>query len=359
MNRSHQGLDQPSTQFPGSREDEMDDARIHQSRRRAFLARASLLGAAALAGFPRPALAEPPPEVTRIRLVRVPALCFAPQYVAEELLRLEGFTEVEYVKLLEAIPSTLEKSADLAMFGGPSILPAIDAGFPIVSIAGVHEGCWELFAHDPVRTIQDLRGRSVAIGLMGGTEHVWLSSMLAYVGIDPRTEIDWVTETDLRSPKRLFMEGKASAFLGFPPEPQELRALKVGRVIVNTTLDRPWSQYFCCMIAGHRDFVTKNPVATKRALRAMLKAADICSRDPERAARLLVEKGYEPRYEIALEVLKGLSYDRWRTDNPADTLRFHALRLRDAGMIKSTPQQIIDRGSDFRFLNELKKELKA
>jgi len=135
--------------------------------------------------------------------------------------------------------------------------------------------------------------------------------------------------------------------------------MKIGKVILNTTLDRPWSQYYCCMIAGHRDFIAKNPIATRRALRAMLKAADICSQDPERAARLLVEKGYEPRYETALEVLKTLSYNRWRTDDPANTLRFHALRLRDAGMIKSTPQQIIERGSNFSFLNELKKEMKA
>jgi NitT/TauT family transport system substrate-binding protein len=337
----------------------MDDARIHQSHRRAFLARASLLGAATLAGFPRIAIAEPPPEVTRIRLVRVPALCFAPQYVAEKLLRLEGFTEVEYVKMIEAIPSTLEKSADLAMFGGPSILPAIDAGYPIAAIAGVHEGCRELFANEPVRTIQDLKGRAVAVGSLGGVEHVWLSSMLAYVGIDPRTEIDWVVAPNWISPKQLFLDGRVAAFLGFPPDPQELRARGIGKVILNTTLDRPWSQYYCCMIAAHRDFIERHPVATKRALRAMLKAADICSQDPEAAARLLVDKGYEPHYEVALEVLKGLSYDRWRTDNPVDTLRFHALRLRDAGMIKSTPQQIIERGSNFSFLNELKKELKA
>ena len=334
----------------------MDDARTHRAHRRAFLARVSALGAASLIGFSRGASAEPPPEVTRIRLVRIPALCFAPQYVAEELLRLEGFSEVEYVKLREALPATLVKSADLAMFGGPSILPAIDTGYPIVAIAGVHEGCWELFAHEPVNSIQDLKGKTVAIGRMGGVEHVWLSSMLAYVGIDPRTEIDWVTT---QTPKDFFLAGRAVAFLAFPPEPQDLRAMKIGKVILNTTLDRPWSQYYCCMIAGHRDFIAKNPVATRRALRAMLKAADICSQDPERAARLLVEKGYEPRYETALEVLKTLSYNRWRTDDPANTLRFHALRLRDAGMIKSTPQQIIDRGSNFTFLNELKKELKA
>jgi hypothetical protein len=52
----------------------MDDARIRQVHRRAFLARTSALGAASPMGFSRVAYAEPPPEVTRIRLVRVPAL---------------------------------------------------------------------------------------------------------------------------------------------------------------------------------------------------------------------------------------------------------------------------------------------
>jgi len=50
-----------------------------------------------------------------------------------------------------------------------------------------------------------------------------------------------------------------------------------------------------------------------------------------------VSRGYEPRYEIGLEVPKGLPYNRWRDLNPEDTLRFHALRLREVGMIKTAP----------------------
>jgi NitT/TauT family transport system substrate-binding protein len=67
----------------------------------------------------------------------------------------------------------------------------------------------------------------------------------------------------------------------------------------------------------------------------------------------------EPRYEIGLEVLKGLPFARWREAEPEDTLRFHALRLHEAGMIKATPQKIIAQGTDWRFLNALKQELKA
>ena len=95
------------------------------------------------------------------------------------------------------------------------------------------------------------------------------------------------------------------------------------------------------------------------ALRAYLKAADICAQEPERVARFLAAKGYDPRYEIGLDVLKSLPYRRWRDANPEDTLRFLALRLHEVGMIKSTPQKLIAQGTDWRFLNELKKELKA
>jgi NitT/TauT family transport system substrate-binding protein len=113
------------------------------------------------------------------------------------------------------------------------------------------------------------------------------------------------------------------------------------------------------MIVANRKFVERHPVATKRALRAFLKAADLCAEEPEKAARLLATKGYEPRYEIGLEVLKSLPYQRWRTGDPADTLRFHALRLHEVGMIKSTPQQIVLQGGDWRFIDELKKQLKG
>jgi NitT/TauT family transport system substrate-binding protein len=88
-------------------------------------------------------------------------------------------------------------------------------------------------------------------------------------------------------------------------------------------------------------------------------SGDICANEPERAARYVVDKGHESRYDVALETLKTLPYRRWRDTNPEDTLRFHALRLHEVGMIKSTPQKLIAQGTDWRFLNELKKELKA
>ena len=124
------------------------------------------------------ASAEPPPEVRKIRLVNGPFLCFAPLYLAEALLRIEGFSEIEYVPVEYTLPATLAKSADISLFGGPSILPAIDSGLPLVVIAGLHAGCWELFGNERVNSIRDLKGKRVAVSDMGGVEHVWISRFL-------------------------------------------------------------------------------------------------------------------------------------------------------------------------------------
>jgi len=130
-------------------------------------------------------------------------------------------------------------------------------------------------------------------------------------------------------------------------------------VIVNSTVDLPWSQYFCCMLAGSQEFVEKHPVATKRVLRAILKAADLCVAEPARVAQRLVDSGFTARYDYALQTLSELPYDKWRDYDAEDTVRFYALRLYDAGLIKSSPNKIIADHTDWRFLNELKRELKA
>ena len=115
-------------------------------------------------------------------------------------------------------------------------------------------------------------------------------------------------------------------------------------MVVDSNLDRPWSQYFCCVVAANREFAQKYPVATKRALRAILKGTDVCASEPDRASRYLVDSGRTPRYDLMRQMLKEIRYDRWRTYDPEDTVRFFALRLREAGMIRSTPQKIIATG---------------
>jgi NitT/TauT family transport system substrate-binding protein len=324
-----------------------------QTRRRflggATLTSAALAGAAGILPPWRGWAAEPAMETTTVRLGRLPVICFAPQYVCDALLRAEGFTDIRYVDTTfqtqqeELGHGKLHFQSDLAL--GHAI--AIDRGLPITVVTGVHAGCYELFAHGDIRGLADLTGKRV-----GADDSRWLSLIAAYVGLDPKKDLTLVDDPAAA-------EGKLDAYMAFPPNVQEVHVRKVGHVILRTAADPPWSQYFCCMMAANRDYAARYPVATKRVIRAVLKAADLCAREPEAAARLIAEGGFTERYEYALQTLTENPYGAWREYEAEDTIRFYALRLHEIAMIKNTPQQIIANGTDWRFLNEVKRELKA
>jgi NitT/TauT family transport system substrate-binding protein len=301
-------------------------------------------------------------ETTRLRVVQTPSMCQSPKYVAQDLLRSEGFTDLQYVKKPGSKWNGLAVAsgeADISLhFAGPVILQ-IEAGDPVVVLAGGHVGCFELFGTDQVQAIRDLKGKTVAIPEIGGPPHVFLASMLAQVGLDPRADVTWATHESAEA-MALLAEGRVDAYLGFPPDPQEMRARGIGHAVVNSMVDRPWSQYFCCMVLANREFVTRNPVATTHALRGVINGIDLAGHDPEAAVQFLVDRGYTTQYDYTLQALKTIHAGGWRFDYDAeDTLRYYALRLREAGMIRSSPDRIIARGTDWRFLNEVRRDRTA
>jgi NitT/TauT family transport system substrate-binding protein len=327
-----------------------------QTRRR-FLTTLSLAGVAGFTGAPFTPAASETLETTTVRIVNDGSICIAPLFAAEELLRAEGFADIHYIETPadRQVKALADGKLDFALSLLEAI-PLIDAGAPIAVLAGVHVGCIELFAQEGIRGIGDLKGKRVGLQ---EAEPDLLILMAAQVGLDPAKDIEWVTAAPQIKPLDLFADGKIDAFLGFPPEPQELRARHAGHVIVNSAIDRPWSQYFCCQLVGSRDYIHRYPVATKRLLRAVLKAADLCAADPARVARRIVDRGFTSRYEFALQTLTDVPYKSWRDYDIEDSVRFYALRMNEAGLIKSAPQKIIAKGTDWRFLNELKRELKA
>ena len=302
---------------------------------------------------------NPPPETTTIRLAKNQTICIAPQYVVSDLLSAEGITNVVYVQSdggVEQAKAVANGDLDFTLhFSGPLLLQ-IDRGLRTTILAGIHVGCFELFAKEGIRSVADLKGRTVGIQALETSQHIFLSAMATLVGLNPVKDIEWVTSASVK-PIELFAEGKIDAFLGFPPEPQRLRAQNIGHVIVNSAQDRPWSQYFCCMLAGNREFVRKNPMATKRVVRAMLRATDLCVSEPVLVAQRMVDRGFTARHDYAVQTLADVPYNRWRDYDPEDTIRFYALRLREAGMLKSSPAKIIADGADWRFLNEVRREL--
>ena len=230
----------------------------------------------------------------------------------------------------------------------------IAKGVPLKVLTGLHVGCLELIASDQVVRILDLKGRK--LGVDGTTiQYLLLNVMSSYVGLDPAKDFETLVTPDA---VQSLADGKIDAFLGGPPTPQQARQRKLGHVLISTAIDKPWSQYFCCMLASTANYAERYPIATKRVTRALLKAVDLCVTDPEAIAKVAVDTGYSSDYTLQA-IRSDVRYDKWREYDPEDLLRFYALRMQETRAISMSPQEVLARGTDWSFLQEVKRELKT
>jgi NitT/TauT family transport system substrate-binding protein len=347
----------------------------HPLSRREFLRAAGLAGAGAVLlgacgsdeskGGPTStpgAVVDPPPETTPIRLAKStnnPRT--APIFLAEQFLAAEGFTTVQYIEVPirnDGVEELAAGEIDMGIPFAPALTVAADRGDPIVVLAGVQSATTEVFGSDRVQSLRDLKGKRIWGGRdeANGAYAFW-AALLAYVGIDIEREVEFVdlSAADLLAQAQ---EGNLDAWTLTRPISTLFRNANVGHVILDCMVDAPWSQHLASMATGNRDFVEQHPAATKRALRAILQAADVCASEPERAARYLVDRGYTVwDYDLTLDGIRAPSYTAWREFNPEDTVRFYALRLNEAGLVESTPDELIARATDWRYLDEIKQEL--
>ena len=319
----------------------------------------TLAGSAGLLSLPaRRVAAEPPPETSTLRIGQSPAICFAPQYLAaEQLFQAEGFGDVQYVKRPLAHETLVSGEADIASSDVGSMLRSIEQGQPLVLLAGLHMGCYELFATTQIRSIRDLVGKQVAIPGLHSGRHLMLSTMLAYVGVDPHRDIHWVTQPARESMQHL-AEGTIDAFLGFPRAAGTVGA--PGRARVGQHDGRSSVvAVFLLFCRRQPQFCAPPPPRDEAGAAGHPQGDDALSLEPERAARFLVDHGFAPQYDTMVQTLKDPPYHQWREYDSEDTVRFYALRLHEVGLVRSSPEKLIAQGMDWRFFNELKKELKG
>src|ERR1700740_2375510 len=127
--------------------------------RRHFLTTLSVAGAAGFLRSRPTVAAEGPLDTTTVRIANRHSLCNAPQHVAEELLRAEGFTEIRYIETAPAATAgaIAGGKVDFSMAHASYWIPALDAGEPVVLLAGIHVGCFELFAREGIHSVGDLK----------------------------------------------------------------------------------------------------------------------------------------------------------------------------------------------------------
>jgi NitT/TauT family transport system substrate-binding protein len=162
-----------------------------RQNRRDFIASASLVAAAAVLGARGSLADEGPPETTKIRLKQSAAICFAPAYVVEPFLRAEGFTDIQHVDAGLGLPSgevLARGDLDFDITFAGTVVHHLDLERPVTAVGGLHVGCYELFAREPIRTIGDLKGHRVGIQTVNGSDYFYISIMAKYVGLDPKED---------------------------------------------------------------------------------------------------------------------------------------------------------------------------
>jgi NitT/TauT family transport system substrate-binding protein len=306
---------------------------------------------------------DPPPETTTIRLPKNtlnPRL--APFFLADQFLPAEGFTDVQYIDVPEfsdGFEQLIAGEVDIGVAYTSSVLVAAERDDQLVMLAGVQVSPFVLFGNDRVQSLRDLKGKRIFVFRRDATDSIYAlwAVLLAYVGIDLEREVEFV-ELAVDDVFPQIAAGTIDAWLSAGPYTTIFQDATSGHIFLDALMDPPWSQYFGRVATGNRDFVEKNPAAAKRALRAILKGTDMCAREPEGAARYLVDRGFSTwDYDLTLDGISAQSYAAWREFNPEDTVRFYALRLREAGLVTSTPDELIARATDWRYLNEIKREL--
>ena len=209
-------------------------AAVLQTRRR-FLRAAAFGDVAGMLPLLAARAAEPAPETTTVKLPIDPAICTMPQMITRQLLQAEGFTDIRFVHEPPGNPNQLLAHGDVDLMVGyaSNFIVGLDKGEATTLLAGVHGGCFVLFGPEDVHGIAGLKGKTVGVPGFGTGPELLLSLMAAEVGLDPKKDLHWIGNPK-EKPKDLFIAGRVDAFLAFPPEPQELRARHIGRVIFDT-----------------------------------------------------------------------------------------------------------------------------
>ena len=233
---------------------------------------------------------------TKVRIGYIGLTCEAPLFTAVE----KGFFAEEGLEpeLVRCEWATYKDALALGRYDVTHhllmyFLKPIEQGMDVKFTGGVHRGCLRVqaAADGPIRTVQDLRGKTIAVPGMGTPPFMFASRVLADNGIDPSRDVNWrvypAGELGL-----VLSRGLVDAVANSEPVGSLLLADGKVRNIADQAKDAPYKDEYCCAVLVNGTFLTEYPAASAAATRAILKAAKWVDVNPAAAARLSVEKKY-------------------------------------------------------------------
>ncbi len=328
--------------------------------RRSAVIAAAVAGGRVLAPYLTSAFAKQgtlaPPETTTIRLGTLP--CDHPIMAAEPFLQQEGFTRVEILPGFQLASGRVD--IDVAFIGFTLGLLLEGGEHPVV-FAPLHPGCAEIWAQPGINSLQDLKGRTIVVTskTLANTAYAYTAIALKHAGVE-LNQVNWVVQADA-NPTALFLEGKNDALFAAQAATAPLHANPAnrGHVIHSQLTDRPWGSLACCVLAAKQDWYRANPVAAKRAVRAILRAADAQTSNRTEAVKRVTDRGLFGGPANFNNVLFAASMvpANWRDLDLERSVRFYGQLLADVGLLKVSVEDMV-RTIDTRILEELRGELR-
>ncbi len=300
----------------------------------------------------------PPPETTSIRLTA--GACDSAIFGAERFLREEGFTDVQFSDM-GTLAAITAGNAHIGNAFPQAFFSSVESGPKVVSLGGLHPGCVEIWAQPGIASVKDLKGRSITVTSKALTNlpYTYIAMALKQAGVDPK-DVNFVVQADADTLK-LYLEGKSDAVFVATTGAAALKAnpANKGKAIYSQVMDEPWKSNNCCFIIASEPWYRTNPIAAKRAMRAIYRTADALPADRADAAKLATDKGLFGGAAALANVREAANMVPldWRAYDLDKAIRFYAPLLRDVGLLTVSTDDLL-KAVDLKIFKELSSELK-
>jgi NitT/TauT family transport system substrate-binding protein len=314
--------------------------------------------APASAPAPSPTATLRPPETTSIKLAA--GACDSAIFAAEKYLREEGFTDVQITDMA-TLAGITASSVHIGNTFPPQIFGAVQNGPKVVALGGLHPGCVEIWAQPGIDSVKDLKGRNstVTAKTLANLAYSYLALVLKQAGVDSK-DVNWVVQADA-NPTQLYLDGKNDAVFVATTGAAALKKnpANKGKIIHSQVMDEPYKSTNCCFVVASEQWYQANPIAAKRAMRAIYRTADALPVDRNDAAKAATDNGLfggAPALANVREAANMVPLE-WRTYELEKAIRFYAPLMRDAGVLTTSDAELI-KAVDIRIYKELSAELK-
>ncbi|SDA22705.1 NitT/TauT family transport system substrate-binding protein [Ruminococcus sp. YE71] len=245
------------------------------------------------------------------------SLCSAPIYIAYEkgFFAEQGF-DVELISAdFETRKIGLNNGTIPIVNGDFQFFPSIENGIDVKVVDGLHEGCIK-FAVRPdsdIYTVNDLKGKKIAVDEIGGTPHQTASLWLENAGIsaDPADgEVTFLPYSDGNLEFEALQNGEVDVAAVWDPLGSVKEKAGEVRIIFDLSTDDFFKDHFCCFLYASNKLIKEDPQQIADLLKAYRKAQEWIYENPEEAVDIITEKKHSAieDKELAVQLIKSYGY---------------------------------------------------